>query len=217
MVYNEIAKQVFDCVSCPTRCDGKSKAVYDFEKDVAFSEAVENQVISLINKNYADLFAFKTKKEGYPDIEIISKSSITKPIALIEIKVQSRTFMSVEKLLPNSNLKPSETIALNLSDLERYFKIFENEQIPTYIVWCLKNRPCINTNNDDLYFYQKITELQKIRQNDTSNSRKFKRASATGDVVDGIHKGVLVNYHFSINELIKGIPNLSQYLKNPLI
>lgn len=217
MVYNEIAKQVFDCVSCPTRCDGKSKAVYDFEKDVAFSEAVENQVISLINKNYADLFAFKTKKEGYPDIEIISKSSITKPIALIEIKVQSRTFMSVEKLLPNSNLKPSETIALNLSDLERYFKIFENEQIPTYIVWCLKNRPCINTNNDDLYFYQKITELQKIRQNDTSNSRKFKRASGTGDVVDGIHKGVLVNYHFSINELIKGIPNLSQYLKNPLI
>jgi hypothetical protein len=215
MGYIEISKYIFGCISCPTRCDGKSKAIYDFEKDVAFSEAIENEIITKINKAYPNLFAFKTKKLGYPDIEIISKSSITKPIAFIEVKVQSRTFMSIEKLLPNSNLKPSETLALNLSDLERYFKVFENEQIPTFIVWCLKNRPCINTNNEDLYFHQKITELQNIRQNDVLNFRKFKRATGTGDVVDGIHKGVLVNYHFSINELISGIPNLNQYLNEP--
>lgn len=211
MSYTEISKYIFDCISCPTRCDGKSKAVYDFEKDVAFSEAIENEIIAIINKSYPNLFAFKTKNDGYPDIEIISKSSITKPIAFIEIKVQSRTFMSVEKLLPNSNLKPSETLALNLSDLERYFKVFESEKIPTFIVWCLKNRPCINTNNEDLYFYQKITKLQKIRLNDNLNFRKFKRASGTGDVVDGIHKGVLVNYHYSINELNQGLPILFDF------
>lgn len=146
MVYKEVSNYIFDCISCPTRCDGKSKAVYDFEKDVAFSEAIENEIINKINHWYPNLFAFKTKQDGYPDIEIISKNSINRAIAFIEIKVQSRTFMSVQRFLPNSNLRPSETLALNLSDLERYFKVFENEQIPTFIVWCLKNRPCININ-----------------------------------------------------------------------
>lgn len=217
MDYKEISIYVFDCNSCPTRCDGKSKEVYDFEKDVAFSEAIENEIIYNVNHLYPNLFAFKTKKNGYPDIEIISKTSINRPIAFVEIKVQSRTFMSVEKLLPNSKLKPSETVALNLSDLERYFKVYDDEQIPTFIVWCLKNRPCITTNNENLYFHQNITELQKIRQCDVLNYRKFKRASGVGDVVDGIHKGVLVNYHFSINELIFGIPNLNEYTNEQYI
>jgi len=208
MIYKELSTNIFECFSCPTRCDGISKGVYDFEKDVHFSEAIENKIIKIINQNNQDLFAFKTKKDGYPDIEIISKSSISKPIAYIEIKVQSRTFMSVEKLLPNSNLKPSETLALNLSDLERYFNVYEIEKTPIYILWCLKNRPCISNNNENFYCYQEITELEKIRKKDLNNTRKFKRATGIGDVVNGIHKGVLVNYHFSINELIKGTPNL---------
>ena len=208
MIYKKLASNIYDCATCPTRCDGISKGVYDFEKDVSFSEAIEEEVIREINYTYSDLFAFKTKREGYPDIEIISKTSITKPVAFIEIKVQSRTFMSVEKLLPNGNLKPSETVALNLSDLERYFKVYDNEKIPTFIVWCLKNRPCINSNNENFYCYQNIIELEKIRKTDSNNSRKFKRASGIGDVVNGEHKGVLVNYHFSLNELIKGIPEI---------
>jgi hypothetical protein len=116
--------------------------------------------------------------------------------------------MSIEKLLPNSYLKPSETIALNLSDLERYFKVYETEKTPLFIVWCLKNRKCINEKNTDLYFYQNIKELEKIRLNDKNNTRKFKRATGIGDVVNGQHKGVLVNYHFSLNELIQGIPTI---------
>jgi hypothetical protein len=208
MIYNKLAPNIYDCQTCPTRCDGISKGVYDFEKDVSFSEAIEEEVIREINYTYSDLFAFKTKREGYPDIEIISKTSITKPVAFIEIKVQSRTFMSVEKLLPNSNLKPSETVALNLSDLERYFKVYDKEKIPTFVLWCLKNRPCINFNNENFYCYQNIIELEKIRKTDSNNSRKFKRAAGIGDVVNGEHKGVLVNYHFSLNELIKGIPEI---------
>ena len=208
MNYKELTTNIYDCDTCPTRCDGISKGVYDFEKDVQFSETIEYEIIKKINQINQDLFAFKTKKVGYPDIEIISKSSITKPIAYIEIKVQSRTFMSVEKLLPNSNLKPSETLALNLSDLERYFNVYEIEKTPIFILWCLKNRPCISNNNENLYFYQDIIELEKIRKNDLTNSRKFKRASGIGDIVNGIHKGVLVNYHFSINELIKGTPTI---------
>jgi hypothetical protein len=209
MIYKKLAPNIYECFSCPTRCDGISKGIYDFEKDVSFSEAIEDKIIREINYTYPNLFAFKTKREGYPDIEIISKTSVNKPIAYIEIKVQSRTFMSIEKLLPNSNLKPSETLALNLSDLERYFKVHQNEKTPTFILWCLKNRKCINIENTDLYFYQNIIELEKIRLNDVTNSRKFKRATGFGDVVDGIHKGVLVNYHFSINELIEGIPVLN--------
>lgn len=207
MSHIKIAPNIYDCNSCQTRCDGKSIGVYDFEKDVNFSEAIEEQIIRQINKSKPNLFAFKTKNIGYPDIEIISKTSINKPICYIEIKVQSRTFMSVEKILPNSNLKPSETIALNLSDLERYFEIYEKEKIDLYIVWCLKNRKCINYENTDIYFHQNIQELEKIRLNDKSNTRKFKRATGIGDIVNGQHKGVLVNYHFSLNELIEGLPN----------
>ena len=208
MSHIQLAPNIYDCSSCQTRCDGKSIGVYDFEKDVNFSETIEEQVIKQINKSNPNLFAFKTKKNGYPDIEIISKTSIDKPVCYIEIKVQSRTFMSIEKLLPNSNLKPSETIALNLSDLERYFKVYETEKTPLFIVWCLKNRKCINEKNTDLYFYQNIKELEKIRLNDKNNTRKFKRATGIGDVVNGQHKGVLVNYHFSLNELIQGIPTI---------
>jgi len=208
MSHIQLASNIYDCSSCHTRCDGKSIGVYDFEKDVNFSETIEDKVIKQINKSNVNLFAFKTKKSGYPDIEIISKSSIDKPVCYIEIKVQSRTFMSVEKVLASSNLKPSETIALNLSDLERYFKVYEKEKIDFYIVWCLKNRRCINTENTDLYFHQNIQELEKIRLNDKNNSRKFKRATGIGDVVNGEHKGVLVNYHFSLNELIQGIPTI---------
>jgi len=208
MSHIQLAPNIYDCSSCQTRCDGKSIGVYDFEKDVNFSETIEDKVIKQINKSNVNLFAFKTKKSGYPDIEIISKSSIDKPVCYIEIKVQSRTFMSVEKVLASSNLKPSETIALNLSDLERYFKVYEKEKIDFYIVWCLKNRRCINTENTDLYFHQNIQELEKIRLNDKNNSRKFKRATGIGDVVNGEHKGVLVNYHFSLNELIQGIPTI---------
>ena len=208
MSHIQLAPNIYDCSSCQTRCDGKSIGVYDFEKDVNFSEAIEEQVIKQINKSNPNLFAFKTKKNGYPDIEIISKTSIDKPVCYIEIKVQSRTFMSIERILPNSNLKPSETIALNLSDLERYFEIHEKEKTDLYIVWCLKNRNCINNQNTDLYFHQNIIELKKIRLKDTTNFRKFKRATGIGDVVNGQHKGVLVNYHFSLNELIQGIPTI---------
>lgn len=208
MSHIQLAPNIYDCSSCQTRCDGKSIGVYDFEKDVNFSEAIEEQIIKQINKSNPNLFAFKTKKNGYPDIEIISKTSIDKPVCYIEIKVQSRTFMSIERILPNSNLKPSETIALNLSDLERYFEIHEKEKTDLYIVWCLKNRNCINNQNTDLYFHQNIIELKKIRLKDTTNFRKFKRATGIGDVVNGQHKGVLVNYHFSLNELIQGIPTI---------
>jgi len=208
-MYQQISPNIFDCHCCPTRCDGKSKGIYDFEKDVQFSEKIEDEIIRRINNNYPELFAFKTKRNGYPDIEIISKSSVVKPVAFIEIKVQSRTFMSVEKILPNSNLKPSETLTLNLSDLERYFKVYANEKIPTFILWCLKNRPCIGDINTNFYCYQEISELEEIRTKDKTNSRKFKRATGIGDIVNGEHKGVLVNYHFSLNELKKGIPNLN--------
>lgn len=211
MSHIQLAPNIYDCSSCQTRCDGKSIGVYDFEKDVNFSEAIEEQVIKQINKSNPNLFAFKTKKNGYPDIEIISKTSIDKPVCYIEIKVQSRTFMSIERILPNSNLKPSETIALNLSDLERYFEIYEKEKTDLYIVWCLKNRNCINNQNTDLYFHQNIIDLKKIRLNDTANYRKFKRATGIGDIINGEHKGVLVNYHFSLNELIQGIPTIPNH------
>ena len=70
------------------------------------------------------------------------------------------------------------------------------------------NRPCINNDENKKYYFQEIEKLKQIREKDVTNSRKFKRKSGIGDVINGEHKGVVVNYHYSINELIEGIPNL---------
>ena len=116
------------------------------------------------------------------------------------IKAQRRTFMSVEKILPNSDLIPSETMALNLSDLLRYFNIAKRETVPIYILWVLSNRPCAVDNDKVKYFYQKVDILERI-YNKYRNIRTFRRKSGVGDVVNGEHKGVVVNYHFSLSEL----------------
>lgn len=193
-MYREISKYVFDCDHCPTRCDGKSKMVYSFEDDVIFAEKHEKIIIQkLIDKGYN---ARKCEKDGYPDI-LVSKKN--KGLFYIEVKAQRRTFMSVRKLLPQANLYPSETIALNLSDLLRYFEIAQQDKVKIFIVWVLENRPCI-TDGQTLYFLQSLEKLKEI-YNHYGDKRRFRRKSGEGDVVDGVHKGVVVNYHFSLKEL----------------
>ncbi len=208
MPYQQISPKIFNCVVCETRCDGKTVKQFDFDKDVKFSEGIENEVIDTINRNYPNLIAQKTIKEGYPDIEIAKRDNPISIIAFIEIKGQARTFMSVAKILSQSGLQASETIALNLSDLERYFAIKEKEKLPIYLVWCLMSRPCIVQTNSKLFFYQQLNKLQIIRNQDLNNSRRFRRSSGQGDIVNGQHKGVVVNYHFSLNELVEGLPVL---------
>ena len=108
--------------------------------------------------------------------------------------------MSVEKILPESNLKPSETLALNLSDLLRYFEISKETQYPIFILWALMNRPCIVPDGKIKLYYQNIDRFKEI-YNLYGDKRRFRRKSGNGDVVNGVHKGVVVNYHFSLSEL----------------
>lgn len=209
MPYFQIKLNVFDCNVCETRCDGKTVAQFNFENDVRFSENIEHEVINRINIQYSHLKASKTMQPGYPDIEVKNNQDII--VFFIEIKGQARTFMSIQRILPNSLLLPSETLACNLSDLERYFIVKEKEKVPLFLTWCLMRRPCIvgvNPKNAK-FFSQEIDVLKKIRLSDINNSRRFRRASGSGDVVNGQHKGVVVNYHFSINEFKEGLPDLS--------
>ena len=169
---------------------------YQFTLDVNFAEEQEEYVREKINlhKGYN---AVKCLKDGYPDIEVYYKNQLIK---YLEVKAQRRTFMSVQRKLKNSSLCPSETVALNLSDLLRYFKIEESTNIETSIVWVLMNRPCIVPQGEKHFYYQTTKFLKKIYKNNKEN-RKFRRKSGKGDIVDGVHKGVTVNYHFSLNEL----------------
>ena len=121
-------------------------------------------------------------------------------IFYIELKVQQRTFMSVEKYIPQSGLKPSETIALNLSDLKRYFDLERVNGLVIFIFWVVLNRPCIISIKQEQYFYRLASELKPIWEKEQDN-RRFRRKSGEGDIVEGEHKGVTVNYHFSLNEL----------------
>lgn len=196
--YEHVAGAVFNCNSCPTRCDGVSKGVYNFKSDVAFSEEYENRIIAWINHE-GKFSAYKSGEDGYPDITITKKDNGS-IVQFLEIKVQRRTFMTVEKTLPKSLLRPSETLALNLSDLLRYFEIQKETRVPTSILWVLTNRPCMVDDDATKFYYQSAEILEKI-YSDQGNKRRFRRKSGKGDVVDGEHKGVVVNYHFSIDEL----------------
>ncbi len=195
MPYKKIKDYVYDCLICQTPCDGKSKKVYLFENDVIFAEKQENLIIKKLQTKGYD--AHKCTRDSYPDIAIKKENKI---IQYLEVKAQRRTFMSIQRFLPNSKLTPSETVALNLSDLLRYFDIYKKDKIPISIIWVLQNRPCIVEDNKSKYFYQTIEVLQQI-YNKNKYNRVFRRKTGKGDVVDGIHKGVVVNYHFSLREL----------------
>ena len=194
--YLQIAPHVFNCKVCPTPCDGISKMNYQFAYDAAFSEHYEQLLIQHINQS-TPLKAEKTEEKGYPDIKVQNKAGAH---FYIEVKVQRRTFMSVEKALPQSGLKPSETVALNLSDLNRYFELQQEKQIHIFIFWVLLNRPCILAEKESQFYYRLASELKPIWQRE-NDKRKFRRKSGEGDEVDGKHLGVTVNYHFSLNEL----------------
>jgi hypothetical protein len=197
MIYTKLNKNIFDCKNCPTSCDATSKGEYIFDKDVVFSESFETKVIDFYNAK-ENFTAAKTTESGYPDI--ILNNKITNSTFFIEIKVQRRTFMLIKKHLPNSNLFPSETIALNQSDLIRYFDLKKELKKNIYILWVLQNRPCIVAQNSEKYYIQEIDNLEKIYKSQ-KDKRRFRRKSGDGDVIDGEHKGVVVNYHFSLNEL----------------
>lgn len=192
----QLSSFIFNCSCCSTPCDGISKLNYIFENDAAFSEGYEQKIIDYVNTNTA-FSAVKTTQKGYPDIKVENKNGA---VFYIEVKVQQRTFMQVEKHLPQSGLKPSETVALNLSDFDRYVKLTEAEHVPIFIFWVVLNRPCILKESTEQYFYRLVDELNPILLKE-KEKRRFKRQTGKGDVVNGIHKGVTVNYHFSLNEL----------------
>lgn len=173
-----------------------SKGVYRFGNDVAFSEHYEEQIINRINRSGV-YTASKSHLKGYPDIEIRQGADV---IRYIEVKVQQRTFMTIRDVLPHSDLTPSETLALNESDLLRYFSIRKETAIPVSVVWVVLNRLCMVPHNKVLLYSQSVEELEKI-YNSYKDKRRFRRRSGEGDVVDGVHKGVVVNYHFSMKEL----------------
>ncbi len=197
MSYIQLSDFVYDCSKCHTRCDGVSKGVYIFGDDTAFSEKYENMLIEKINanKNYK---AKKSESPGYPDIEIQTAEGIL--YSFLEVKVQQRTFMRVQEKLPQAKLKPSETVALNLSDLLRYFEIKKTTGFSISIVWVLLNRLCLVAKDNARFFFQSIDKLEEI-YNRAKDTRRFRRESGEGDIVDGVHKGVTVNYHFSLKEL----------------
>ncbi len=202
--YKHINAFIYDCKTCPTRCDGKSKNNYNFEKDLTFSEKYENRLMKWYNMKTA-LFCKHSTTAGYPDLVVFDAQDEVK--FYIEVKIQARTFMSVKRILPQANLEASETIVLNWSDLARYFEIERLTKKKIYIVWGLLQRPCIVPENKLHYYHQELGVLKNIYEK-YQDKRRFRRKSGKGDIVNGVHKGVVVNYHFSLRELKKGLPEI---------
>lgn len=203
---------IYDCSQCPfERCDWVSKRVYNFGNDVTFSERHEQSIIDAINKSWK-FKASKCDLEWYPDIEI--RDLFDNVVSYLEVKAQQRTFMSVQKILPDSDLVPSETVALNLSDLLRYFEIKDKVEVPVYLIWVLENRECIVGDiRWGIKYYMQSTYLLKKIYEYYWDKRRFRRESWKWDVVNGQHKWVVVNYHFSLNELIEVDVKSENFLK----
>ncbi len=196
-------KYIFDCTQCSSPCDNKSLGKYIFEQDIVFSEQEEMALIKHINRS-KKFMAQKSAAKGYPDIEIYSDKGTL--IQYLEVKVQRRAFMKIKEMLPNANLVPSETVALNLSDLLRYFEIQKKEKKPVVIVWIIKERICLTGHKEKVWFKSDINKLKAIYEKDPTHTRRFRRHSGKGDMIEGTHLGVTVNYHFSVTELTPWSP-----------
>jgi hypothetical protein len=183
----------FDCGRCRTRCDGRSKLAYVFDDDVQKSEAVEASLAARLSSQLGvDVVKTAAQAHGLPDLEVACGGQL---ISRVEVKVQGRAFMAVQRLLPYAGLRPYETVALNLSDLQRYIELYQRERVPLFLVWHVR-RPCLGEG----YWGAPITALERLWRR-YGERRQFRRKSAPSDYVDGQHKGVVVNYHFSLNEL----------------
>ena len=189
-----------NCDECnlTDKCSGKSKGHYIFENDVSLSDIAEKETKNLIEKHTkfrCDKVKGEEDANKYPDLRVVDNSGSV--VAYVEVKFQQRTFMKIKQKLPFSDLSPAETVALNKSDLVRYFEIYDLiKPMPIYITWKLL-RPCFG----ELRLYNHIREFKKIYDK-YGVKRTFTRRSGYGDVdAHGRHLGVVVNYHFSINEL----------------
>jgi hypothetical protein len=183
----------YQCQICPTRCDGHSKSAFIFEDDTALAEKTENWLAKHFIRLGLNIRKAPPQQHGLPDIEILRADEV---IGRVEVKAQGRAFMAVERLLPEADLRPYETVVLNLSDLERYIALFKTVRKPTYIIWAVK-RPCIGQG----FWGQELEALENILLK-YDRRRRYRRDSTRSDIVDGVHKGVTVNYHFSLRELL---------------
>lgn len=223
--FNQSITEYFNsvkCEECSNKCDDLSRMKYIFEDDIKFAAAAENEVCEFINNQingflcenidkYLNKFDplnpptnihkyLMSNRKGLPDLIVLKGNN---PRVLIEVKSQKRTFMKIREMLNNHALYPKESVALNRSDLFRYFKINKEVVLDLYVIWRIE-RPCIGVS----FFYNKIENLERVYKSTIDNkrtygdNRSFRRKSGKGDVNEkGEHKGVVLNYHFLLSEL----------------
>lgn len=161
------------CKNCDFRCDDKSLNIYRFEDDVKRSEEVETHILNHINlRGKNQIICRKSKEYDNPDLEISVSSSPEIVRARLEVKLQTRAFMKIASVLPDAGLQAWETVALNLSDLERYIKKYKEEKLPIHLVWQL-DRYCLGTR----YLYQDIAVLSDILD-EYKTDRRYRRNEA---------------------------------------
>lgn len=188
-----------DCRTCRHRCDGKSYGNYQFIYDLKDSERVVQDVAAIIQKQSRNrIICERPNDYSEPDLLLRRNIAPFEVIARVEVKYDRRAFMQIEKYCPYGNLKPWNTCVINESDLIRYIDLASLESIPTYVVWKIE-LPCLGTK----YYFQDIDTLATIREQ-YQGLRRYRRRYGRGDIdKNGMHCGVTVNYHFSIqNDLV---------------
>ena len=192
-----------DCSSCTQRCDRRTRDRHDFQADADYAGTHELELAELLSGN-PGFTARKTRRREYPDIEVIDTRT-GKAVCYVEVKALRRAFMSVERLLPAAGLTPPETVELNTSDLLRYVRIHHRTGKKVFVLWRISERACLTPEGGYRCFFGDVEDLILIHAR-TMADRTYRRRTGSGDIVNGEHKGVVVNFHYSIRELTEARP-----------
>jgi len=210
---DEFSKGNKGCGGCNI-CQPYSALIYPFERDLANSEMLVKELERFIQES-TGLRVSETTVHQRPDLLVHDANG--KLIARLEAKyLEGKAFMKATKIL-GEPLFPKETLVVDTPKLLSYFNCQEidlreqGRNIPIYVVWKF-DRPCADVGG--ICIYQEVSILKRIYQL-KKDVRSYTRQTGQGDFVDGIRRGVIDKFHFSISEClpIEKLPvNILQHL-----
>lgn len=188
---------VFDCGTC-TRCSPISNNDYPFLRDLDDSQFLVDLLKKEIEKKFG-LVCKEPVRNKDPDLRVIDARIGDLLICRVEAKyLRGKAFVNSYQTV---GLRPKETLVVDEPKLLHYFSCKEADanlhkrQVPLFVVWMF-DRPCEDIGR--ITVFQEIDVLKRIYNNHPT--RRFTRGAASSDNKNGVIRGVIDKYHFSIKE-----------------
>ena len=192
------------CGDC-SKCLGKSKLDYPFDRDLYHSDGLVREIIRFVQAA-TGYVCERTEEYKDPDLNVLDQAG--RLVCRIESKyLEGQAFMRSMRYI---HLWPRETLAVDEPKLLSYFNRKARDRdlgkdIPIFVVWQF-DRPCEDIGG--IAVFQEIDVLRQIYERN-GEARGFERKTSYNDYRDGEKLGITKKYHFSIRECepIEALPN----------